>query len=128
MTPLHSFGRDDAGSITIVTLFVILGLLLSLASITHIYLTEKQFAELERVQIQHHSLHQMTYQLVLNQVTLEEPPSLTGQFIFPNGSTTYSITQTNNLTLLYINSRTSHPFNVRHYYTLPEATSLFNEP
>jgi hypothetical protein len=93
-----------------------------------IYVTEKQFAELEQVQIQHHSLHQMTYQRVLNQVNQEVLTPLTGQFTFPNGSTTYTITEINELVLLYIDSRTPEPFTVRHYYALPEAAILFNEP
>ncbi|MGM0523092.1 MAG: competence type IV pilus minor pilin ComGG [Bacillota bacterium] len=128
MTPLRSFIRDDSGSITIVTLFIVLGLLMSLTSLMQIYLTEKQFAELERMQLQHHSLHQMTYQLVLNQVNQEVLTPLTGQFTFPNGSTTYTLTEMNDLFLLYIDSRTPEPFTVRHYYALPEAEILFNEP
>ncbi|WP_062319158.1 hypothetical protein [Halolactibacillus sp. JCM 19043] len=66
--------RDDQGSVTILALFVVIGLLLSLTSLTTVYLTEKQFTELERVQLNHHSLHQMTYQLVLNQVNQTEVP------------------------------------------------------
>ncbi len=128
MIPLRPFIRDSSGSITIVTLFVVLGLLLSLTSLMQIYLTEKQFAELERIQLQHHALHQMTYQLVLNQVNQADSPSLTGAFTFPNGSTTYTLTNMNDLALLYIDSRTPDRFTVRLYYTLPEAATLFNEP
>lgn len=128
MIPLRSFIRNDSGSITIVTLFIALGLLLSLTALMQMYVTEKQFSELEKVQIQHHSLHQMTYQRVLNQVNQELPTALTGQFTFPNGSSTYTITEINELVLLYIDSRTPDSYSVRHYYPLPEAAALFNEP
>lgn len=128
MIPFRPFIRDESGSITIVTLFVVLSLLMSLASFTQIYLTEKQFTELERIQLQHHTLHQMTYQLVFNQVNQQATLSLSGQFTFPNGSSTYMLTTMNDLTLLYIDSRTPDAFTVRHYYTIPEAAFLFNEP
>ncbi|GEM00478.1 ComG operon protein 7 [Halolactibacillus halophilus] len=128
MTPLRSFNRDESGSITIVTLFVILGLFLSLSSLMQMYITEKQFAALEQVELQHRSLHQMTYQLVLNQVNQEVPTAFTGQFSFPNGVTTYTISKIDALVLLYIDSQTPDSYSVRNYYALPEAAALFNEP
>ncbi|GEM04406.1 hypothetical protein HMI01_13940 [Halolactibacillus miurensis] len=114
--------RDDQGSVTILALFVVIGLLLSLTSLTTVYLTEKQFTELERVQLNHHSLHQMTYQLVLNQVNQTEvPPAKFGQFTFPTGTTRYSLSKINNQALLYIDSQTTDTFSMRYYYALPEA-------
>lgn len=114
--------RDEKGSVTILTLFVVMGLLLASTSLTTVYLTEKQFIELERVQLNHHSLHQMTYQLVLNQVNqTESPPPQFGQFIFPTGTTRYTLSKINNQALLYIDSQTTDTFSMRYYYALPEA-------
>lgn len=119
---LNHFIRNEAGSMTLLTLIVIQGLLCTLSLMMILYDTEKQFSELELTQLTHHSLHQMTYQTVINQLTTHETISeLPNPLHFPHGQATYAIHTIEDQHLLYIESSTEPHYRVRRYYPVNKA-------
>lgn len=120
MTTSSFIHHSERGFLTIMTLFILSGLLLALSSMATLYITEKNFSELELQQQMHTSLHQMTYQSVVNEKNQAGIPysEQSGMYSFPIGTTYFSIVNNNGHFLLYVDSQTADNFTVKQYYLL----------